>query len=196
MTINPEVLTKNGNGKFNPQKYLIKVKGKDYLEVKFRLHWFRQEKALWDIRTEIVKLDLERGIALVRADIYDEQGNHKSSGLKMEYQKNFFDYVEKAETGSIGRALASMGYGTLQSAELDEGIEAGRICDSPVGSPPNSSLPSTEKATENQLNYIKKIVNGNGGKTKFIEEINIEKLTKQEASDIINNLKKKYACRQ
>lgn len=187
MIINPEVLTKNGNGKFNPQKHLIKVKGKDYLEVKFRLHWFRTEKALWDIRTEIVKLDLERGIAIVRADIYDEQGKHKSSGLKMEYQKNFFDYVEKAETGSIGRALASMGYGTLQSQELDEGIEEGRICDSPVQ--------TFQKATVNQINYLRKIISENNGKA-GITESDVESLSREEASKLITSLRKKFVYKQ
>ncbi len=118
--------------KFDPQKYLIKIKGKDYLEVKFRVHWFRLECPTWDIKTELVKLDLEKGISLVRADIFDEKGNHKSSGMKMEYQKNFFDHTEKAETGAIGRALAALGYGTLQTFELDEGIEKGRIVDAPV----------------------------------------------------------------
>jgi len=120
--------TMKQNDKFNPQNYLIKVKGRDYLEVKFRLHWFRQEKALWDIKTEIVKLVTDRGLAVVRADIYDEKGNHRSSGLSLETMKNFQDYLEKAETSATGRALAALGYGTLQSVELDEG----KIVDSPV----------------------------------------------------------------
>ena len=120
--------TMKQNSKFDSQKYLIKVKGKDYLEVKFRLHWFRLEKVLWDIKTEIVKLDTDRGLAVVRADIYDEKGNHRSSGLSMETMKNFQDYLEKAETSATGRALAALGYGTLQSVELEEG----KIVDSPV----------------------------------------------------------------
>ena len=50
----------------------------------------------------------------------------------MEYKKNFADFVEKSGTGSQGRALAALGYGTLQSLDLDEGIEKGRIVDAPV----------------------------------------------------------------
>ena len=115
---------------FNPNKHLIKIKGKDYLQVKFRLHWFREEKALWDIKTTVIKLDLEKGIAAVRADIYDEKGNHKSSGMSLEREGNFVDYFEKAETSATGRALAALGYGTLQSVELDEG----KVVDSPVSS--------------------------------------------------------------
>ncbi len=120
--------TMKQNDKFNPQKYLIKVKGKDYLEVKFRIHWFRQEHPDWDIRTDLIKLDIDRGIAVVRSDIFDEQGKHRSSGLSLETMKNFQDYLEKAETSATGRALAALGYGTLQSVELDEG----KIVDSPV----------------------------------------------------------------
>jgi len=120
--------TMKEKNKFDPQKYLIKVKGKDYLEVKFRIHWFRQEHPDWDIRSDLIKLDIDRGIAVVRSDIFDEQGEHRSSGLSLETMKNFQDYLEKSETSATGRALAALGYGTLQSVELDEG----RIVDSPV----------------------------------------------------------------
>jgi hypothetical protein len=42
----------------------------------------------------------------------------------------FKDYLEKAETGAIGRALAMCGYGTqFTGDELDEGV---RIVDAPV----------------------------------------------------------------
>jgi len=123
---------RDGKHNFDAHKYLIKVSGRDYLEVKFRLHWFRLEHAAWDIRTDLVHLDLEKGIALVRADIFDEKGNHKASGLNMENKKTFEEYVMKAETGAIGRALAALGYGTLQTFDLEEGIEKGRIADAPV----------------------------------------------------------------
>ena len=128
-------MSNNNINKFNPQAYMTKVKGKDYLEVKYRIHWFRQEHPNWDIRTEIVNLDLGKGISLVKADILDDTGRHLSSGMKMEYQKNFFDYCEKSETGAIGRALACLGYGTLQCFELEEGIEKGRIVDAPITPP-------------------------------------------------------------
>ena len=117
---------------FNPQNHLIKIDGKNYLEVKFRLHWFRMEHKNWDIKTEIIQLDMEKGMAAVRADIFDEKGNHRSSGIKIEYKHNYEDYCEKAETGAEGRALSALGYGTLQAFDFEEGIEKGRIADSPV----------------------------------------------------------------
>lgn len=146
------------NNKFEPKKYLIKVKGKDYLEVKFRLHWFRSEHPDWDINTELIKLDIEKGIAVARADISDKDGIHKSAGIKMEYQKNFADYVEKASTGAIGRALASLGYGTLQSLDLEEG----RIVDSSGGYNSNTNYNAStgnnnntpRKASQKQVKFI------------------------------------------
>lgn len=201
--------------KFDPKKYLIKIKGKDYLEVKFRLHWFRQEKLEWDIKTEIVKLDLLRGIAVVRADIYNENDIHKSSGFKMENQESFPDYLEKAETGAIGRALSALGYGTIQCFDLDEGIEEGRICDSPLDKKQYVNRENTQRQqnfSDNQLSpqksnnfisekqefLVKKLL-----KEKNIEGIEIQKLilkttnrtaaieglNKREASQVIEYLK-------
>jgi hypothetical protein len=179
--------------KFNPQNYLIKVKGKDYLEVKFRLHWFRQEKALWDIRTEIIKLDTDRGIAVVRADIYDEKGNHRSSGLSMETMKNFQDYLEKAETSATGRALAALGYGTLQSVELDEG----KIVDSPVKIGGNKGNNGSNGKIEVQVfkpagNNGNGKISGNNGTKQAEEEDGKPKASLQQVryiKDLCKNLK-------
>ena len=201
---------KEGRHNFDPQKYLIKVNGKDYLEVKFRLHWFRLEHATWDIRTEIAHLDLEKGIALVRADIFDEKGNHKSSGLKMEIKSNFGDYAEKAETGAIGRALAALGYGTLQTFDLEEGIEKGRIADAPVSlsnDKGNGKTMSHNTKEQEQIPQEIRQDNGNNGNGKaslkqvsylndLCKELNIRpgieltSITREQASQHITNLEK------
>lgn len=160
--------------KFDPQKYLIQIKGKDYLPVNFRIHWFRQEHPQWRIQTEIVKLDLERGISIVKAEICNEKGNILAVGHKMELQKNFADFIEKCETGSIGRALASLGYGTLQSMDLDEGIEAGRIADAPVSlQSQNAAIPSGKYSSASRGGNGKsgngKSTGGNGRNTGKID---------------------------
>ena len=69
-----------------------------------------------------------RGYARFKATVTDGKGGH-ATGTKTENAANFPDYVEKAETGSIGRALAALGYGTQFAPELDE---EHRIVDSPV----------------------------------------------------------------
>ena len=205
----PEAIKKHS---FDPQKYLIKVKGKDYLEVKYRLHWFRLEHPDWDIKTDVIKLDTDKGIAVVRSDIFDEKNNHKSSGLSMEYQKNFFDYLSKAETSATGRALAALGYGTLQSVELDEG----RIVDSPVSLGGNNGRngngkiqvqvikPSGsngkikegsengKKATPRQVRYIKDLCK----ELKIEARAFIPSLSKERASELIEGLQKELKERK
>lgn len=134
----------SNNGKFNPQNYLMKVKGKDYLEVKYRIHWFRQEKPDWDIQTKIIQVDLEKGVAIVQADIFDSEGRHRSSGIQMEEKRTFPDYLAKSETASIGRALACLGYGTLQCFDMEEG----RIVDSPVNRAGGNGKPEVKRTSE------------------------------------------------
>jgi len=141
---------------FNPNEHLIQLKSKqgssDYLPVQWRLVWFRSECPNGTIETEIVHLDLDReteeetfvwnsekkrsekviktaqGIAICRATVKDGKGG-VATGTKMEKASSFSDWLEKAETGAIGRALAALGYGTQFAPELSE---EHRIVDSPV----------------------------------------------------------------
>jgi hypothetical protein len=109
---------------------LLNLRGKDYLEVKYRLVWFREERPTWSIETSFVERS-DRA-ALARAEIRDEGGRIVATSHKFENVQGFPDFLEKAETGAIGRALALIGYGTQFCAdELDEGD---RIVDSPAES--------------------------------------------------------------
>lgn len=113
--------------KFNPQEHLMDLKGKKYLQVMWRLVWFRQDKPNWCIDTKLEQLTDNH--AVFSAKILDENGMQKASGYGSEGIKDFRDFIEKAETKAIGRALAMLGYGTQFAPELDEGD---RIVDSPV----------------------------------------------------------------
>lgn len=118
------------NEKINPQEHLIDLKGKKYLQVMWRLVWFRQDKPLWCIDTKLEQLTDNH--AVFSAKILDEDGMQKASGYGSESVKDFRDFIEKAETKAIGRALAMLGYGTQFAPELDEGE---RIVDSLVAAP-------------------------------------------------------------
>jgi hypothetical protein len=120
---------------FNPNDHLINLKGKHYLEVKWRLVWFRMEHPDWSITTSIVKFDLEAKYAICKATISDADGKVKAEGTKMEDVRGFADFLEKAETGSIGRALGVLGYGTQFAPEFDEvdtNAANPRIVDAPI----------------------------------------------------------------
>ena len=112
---------------FNPKEHLMDLKGKQYLQVMWRLVWFREEKPLWSIDTKLEQLTENH--AVFSAKVSDENGVQKASGYGSESVKDFRDFIEKAETKAIGRALAMLGYGTQFAPELDEGE---RIVDSPV----------------------------------------------------------------
>ena len=121
----------------------------DYLPVQWRLVWFRSVCPHGTIETEMLHLDLqtefeeeksewvnskrqkvikkEKGIAVFKATVTDGQGG-VATGTKTEKRVSFADFIEKSETGSIGRALAALGYGTQFAPDLDEGeriVDAG-----------------------------------------------------------------------
>lgn len=129
---------------FDPMKYMLKLpKTKkvkmsngqirweqtetDYLPVAARIAWFRREHPDWSIITETVQL-AEKAVVM-KAIIKDANGRVIATARKKETEIGFPDYIEKAETGAVGRALAMCGYGTLQAPEFDEGE---RIADAPI----------------------------------------------------------------
>ncbi len=138
---------------FDPNEYLMKLQNKDYLEVKWRLVWFRDIHPNGTIETEPITIDLDReteeevlvwneekhrkekiikranGFALFRAVVKNGEGGI-GTGTKSEKAASFPDFIEKAESGAIGRALASLGFGTQFTG--DELNEHHRIVDSPV----------------------------------------------------------------
>lgn len=122
---------------------LLNLKGKEYLQVMHRLVWFREKYPEGIIKTQMIEKNGEGkdAFCVFRAEIYipTERGPLMvSTGHKMETMGGFPDYIEKAESGSIGRALAMMGIGTqFAQEELDEGD---RLADSPA--------PVVEKTSE------------------------------------------------
>ena len=128
---------------FSANEHMIKMKGKDYLEVKWRLVWFREDHPDWCIDTECKEQDQDH--AIFKAIICDESGIQKSAGHGSESKKDFADFLEKAETKAVGRALAMLGYGTQFAAdELDDGE---RIVDSPVSRKPEQPTEHESLAT-------------------------------------------------
>jgi hypothetical protein len=122
---------------------LLNLKNKDYLQVAHRVLWFREEHPDWSIETEaLIQTDDH---SFFKTTIKDTSGRILATGHKYEDKKGFYDHREKAETGSIGRALALVGFGTQFAPELDE---EERIVDAPINT----------KKTENPQTKLLKAV--------------------------------------
>jgi len=140
---------------------LMELKGKSYLQVAYRLVWFREEHPDWTIETEA--LEIADDHAIFKATVRDQNGRLIATGTKSETRTGFPDFLEKAETGAIGRALALCGYGTQFAPELDEGE---RIVDTPVMPTSVDETPAprgaravrqfavSQKATPKQLKFV------------------------------------------
>ena len=114
---------------FDPTVHLIRLPGKgnvEYLETKWRLVWLRAEHPDAVIETELVELSSTHAVFRARVSI---PGGGSATGYGSETADDFRDYIEKAETKALGRALAALGYGTQFTPEFDD---SDSIADSPV----------------------------------------------------------------
>ncbi len=131
--------------KFDPSKYLTKLKGKDYLEVKWRLLWLRSEHPDADISTELVQFGPE--LAVIKATV-KVPGQGSATGHATQCPADFNEWLEKCETKAVGRALAMLGYGTQFATELewerDDNGQVAHVADAPVERPQHGSAASTQ----------------------------------------------------
>lgn len=99
---------------FDPNQYVSKVKGRDYLEVKWRIAWMRSEHPHAILETDLMSHDDSRAIVRARVTLPD---GGSATGWGSETSTSSDTYIEKAETKAIGRALTALGYGTPVGAE-------------------------------------------------------------------------------
>ncbi|MBX6753519.1 MAG: hypothetical protein IRY86_04770 [Thermorudis peleae] len=172
---------------FDPSKYLTKVGGGDYLEVKWRLLWFRTEHPDGEIDTELV--EHRDGVAVFRARV-TIPGGGSATGWGSETADDFQDYLEKAETKALGRALAALGYGTQFCPDFEFGAAERRVVDSPVGR-------RGQAATERQMSYLRTIARAAGisdedldARARELYGRSLEELDRRMASELINTLQR------
>jgi hypothetical protein len=114
---------------FDPTRHLSLINGNEYLEVKWRLVWLRTEHP--DARIETEMVTHANNEVVFRASVTIPDGG-SATGWGSEDAQSFGDYLEKAETKAIGRALAALGFGTQFCTDFDFGAAQGRVVDSPV----------------------------------------------------------------
>jgi len=111
---------------------LISLKGKPYLLAADRLLWFREVNPNGIVKTQL--MSHQDDTAIFRAEVYtlgqDGQALLVATAHKMESKSTFPDYIEKAETSALARALAMAGFGTQFTG--DELTEGDRLADAPI----------------------------------------------------------------
>jgi hypothetical protein len=151
---------------FDPQRHIRRISGRggggEYLDVKWRLVWFRDVFPLGSIATECLYHDADRAFfkATIRTNaikdgetlVVDLPGS--ATGHGSETKQDFPDYVEKAETKAIGRALAHAGFGT----QFIDGDADEAIADSPVSRPDPKVLKDQMLALGGRLGWTKEDV--------------------------------------
>jgi hypothetical protein len=214
---------------FNPNEHLMQIRNRggsaDYLPVQWRLVWFNEqcpegkitilEKIIdpdREVEKEVMQWNNEtrrservvkraRGWAYFHVRVEDGKGK-VGEAVKSESAVDFDDYIEKADTGATGRALAKIGYGTQFAPELDE---QHRIVDAPVDRTPaeasgagNGRRPIASlnrqagdpqaPATDQQLASLRKLYQHLGKP----EPESLDTLTHQAAREMILQLSHEY----
>ena len=189
---------------FEPARFLTRVNGSDYLEVKWRLVWLRDRHPDASIETELVSH--EESVAIFRACIAIPGGG-SSTGWGTEAAADFRDYLEKAETKAIGRALAALGFGTQFCPDFEFGAAAGRVVDSPVKVERGTRAPARQRqdsatvaaigpdqpATERQLRFLQAVAREAGIDPAALDErataefgVKAAALSRRDASSLID----------
>jgi len=152
---------------FNPEQHLTDIKGRKYLDVKWRIVWFRESHPKGRIETELFTVG---DMIVARATIVDSHGEILASGSSTvrDAKQNEATWagrvVEKAETAAIGRALAHAGFGTQFTGEDD----GDNLADSPVD---RKQSKSNEKPANQVKDEQRKAVEGGENGEIFSDEI-------------------------
>ncbi len=146
---------------YNPQSDMRMVSGAPYLPVAARVQWLRDREPAATITTQALEITSDR--AVFRAEIALPDGRGSSTGHGSETKGDFLDFIEKAETKAIGRALALLGFGTqFVGDELSDGPRE-RPVDAPRGGGNVNHLIPQRPAASTYQNTQPQAGSGGGG---------------------------------
>ncbi|MEZ4505865.1 MAG: hypothetical protein R2848_08370 [Thermomicrobiales bacterium] len=189
---------------FDPRKYVSRVGGADYLEVKWRVLWLRTLHPDALIETELISH--ENSVAVFKAHVAIPGGG-SSTGWGSEGYDDFRDYLEKAETKALGRALAALGFGTQFTPDFDFAEGQEKVVDAPVRLARQRQLvdlseerrghaAERQSMTERQMDFIQKMAREKGMSSEAIDSQvtelfgkRFDQLDRRDASAYIERLK-------
>lgn len=209
---------------FDPSQHLSRVNGNAYLEVDQRVAWFRDRYPDGQIVTEL--LDHRADSAIFRATVTAIAPGGvicgRATGHGSETAGDFRDYLEKAETKALGRALAALGFGT-QFVVNHEDDAPRRVVDAPVpmrqerrdprpAATPKPAPAETAAAevaqpadrdtmTARQKSYLEAVARAAGFDANQLDDLAVQRfdtpyrwLSRQNASALITELQQRQAA--
>lgn len=189
---------------FDPRRFVTRVGGADYLEVKWRVYWLRTQHPDAVISTELISH--ENSVAVFKAHVAIPGGG-SSTGWGSEGYDDFRDYLEKAETKALGRALAALGFGTQFTPDFDFAEGQEKVVDAPVRLARQRQLvdfsqerqgqaAERQSMTDRQKSFIRQMAREKGLSEQGIDEQvtefygkGFDQLDRRDASSYIERLK-------
>ena len=145
---------------FNPAEFTRELSNEDgtmslYLDVKYRLLWFRLHRPEGKIDSEIIRVDDKS--AVVSCRLYNDKNDPAEQYIARACAQRFVSserfgdrYLEIAETAALGRVLAAAGYGTQFCGSSD--MLGDVIADAPIELPPeDDDLPAPASRVVHQM---------------------------------------------
>jgi hypothetical protein len=149
---------------FDPAQHLSRVNGNDYMEVKWSLVWFRERYPDGQVETEMVDRGPDWVIFKAKVTAIGEDGVLCGSATGHSYgaADEFRDYIEKAETAAIGRALRSLGFGPVFALDLEAGARPANPAaptrkDAPADQPRRNRADGPEPMSPRQQRYLEQV---------------------------------------
>jgi hypothetical protein len=189
---------------FDARRFVTRVGGADYLEVKWRVLWLRTQHPDAVISTELISH--ESNVAVFKAQV-SIPGGGSSTGWGSEGYDDFRDYLEKAETKALGRALAALGFGTQFTPDFDFAEGQDKVVDAPVRlarqrqlvnltDERRTQVAERQTMTDRQMSFIRKIAREKGMSDLAVDSQvtelfgkRFEQLDRRDASAYIERLK-------
>jgi len=189
---------------FDPRRFVTRVGGADYLEVKWRVLWLRTQHPDAVITTELISH--ENTVAVFKAHV-SIPGGGSSTGWGSEGYDDFRDYLEKAETKALGRALAALGFGTQFTPDFDFAEGQEKVVDAPVrlarqrqlvdlSEERRGQVAERQSMTDRQMSFIRQMAREKGMSDQAVDEQvselfgkRFDQLDRRDASAYIERLK-------
>jgi hypothetical protein len=167
----------------------VKIKGKDYVQVADRILYFNETYPKGSIQTKLVS-DPTAEVVIIKATVFPEDSGRQFNGYSQarwgDGAVNKTAALENAETSAVGRALAMMGIGVIESVASSDEMNKST-------SYPQTAGNFTHPPTENQMTAIKGYLVQLGVEEEKREEIIKQVTTFQKASTLVSELKEKMA---